>query len=83
MQSSLIRRTRALDESGLGAQSAARAEEISAIAARQARILELGSRLAERIRGRNGPPTIIPPESGSDGQPEDDKQQGDDGGQQP
>jgi len=83
MQASLMRRTRALDESGLEAQSAARAEELAAIAARQTRILELGSRLAERIRGRNAPPTIIPPESGSESQSDDAKPQGDDGGNQP
>lgn len=83
MQASLMQRTRALDESGLEVQSVARAEELSAIAARQARILELGSRLAERIRGRNAPPTIIPPESGPEDQPQDDNPQGDDGGKQP
>jgi hypothetical protein len=83
MQASLMQRTRVLDESGLEARSPARAEELSAIAARQARILELGSRLAERIRGRNAPPTIIPPESGSEDQSQDGKPSGDNGGNQP
>jgi len=50
MQDSVARRTRALDESASSLTSVERAQRLGAIAARQQRILELGSKLAEKIR---------------------------------
>ena len=50
MQDSLARRTRALDEAASSMTPVERAQRLGAIAARQQRILELGSKLAEKIR---------------------------------
>jgi hypothetical protein len=50
MQDSLARRTRALDEAASSIDAVERAQRLGEIAARQQRILELGSKLAEKIR---------------------------------
>jgi hypothetical protein len=51
MQESLARRTRSLDESSASLDPVERSQRIGELAARQERILELGSRIAEKIRG--------------------------------
>jgi hypothetical protein len=75
MQQSIARRTRELDESSGSIDPVQKAQLLGEIAARQARILELGSKLADKISGGtpspSGAPTIEPdgdgerPESGN------------------
>ena len=50
LQAGLARRTRELDESGLPQDSVSRVTRLAEIAARQQRVLELATRLAEKIR---------------------------------
>ncbi len=80
MQDSVARRTRALDESASSLTPVERAQRLGAIAARQQRILELGSKLAEKIRSGGsstgtGPSeapseTDLRPSDGGDGKEE-------------
>jgi hypothetical protein len=56
MQDSLAKRTRALDENSSALDVTTRAQRLAEIAARQQRILELGSKIAEKI----GPKKALP-----------------------
>jgi hypothetical protein len=67
MQEALARRTRALDEQSDGLDASARAGAVAELAARQRRILDLGLRLAEKIRGQGQAQPRVDPE-----QPESD-----------
>ncbi len=60
MQQSIARRTRALDESLGSIEPVQKAQMLGELAARQARILELGSKLAEKIRGGGPGPSVTP-----------------------
>lgn len=73
MQDSLARRTRALDDASAAMDPVERAQRLGEIAARQQRILELGSKLAEKIRTGGGGPSPRPgDEAGEDeGDPSD------------
>jgi hypothetical protein len=60
MQQSIARRTRALDESLGSIEPVQKTQMLGELAARQARILELGSKLAEKIRGGGPGPSVTP-----------------------
>ncbi len=67
MQDALVRRTRRLDEEAVGLDASVRAAGIAELAARQRRILDLGLRLADKIRGQGQPqPRVDPDEGGPD-----------------
>lgn len=76
MQDSLARRTRALDERASQLDEAARSAGVAELAARQRRILDLGLKLAEKIRGQGTPPPPMDPgdtgPSGIEGQRNED-----------
>lgn len=57
MQDALARRTRSLDEGTATLEPAERVRRLEELAAKQRRILELGSKLAEKIRGGASAPT--------------------------
>jgi hypothetical protein len=81
MQDAIARRTRALDESSATMDPVTRAQLLGEIAAKQARILELGSKLAEKIRGGAGTPGVTPGTSDGDTGGDGDRGgSGDDGG---
>ncbi len=59
MQDSVARRTRALDDAGNTLDAITRAQRIGEIAAKQQRILELGSKIAEKLAPeKNGAATL-------------------------
>ncbi|MBI1304419.1 MAG: hypothetical protein GC172_11635 [Phycisphaera sp.] len=67
MQEALARRTRTLDEQSEGLDEAARAGVVAELAARQRRILDLGLRLADKIRGQGqAQPRVDPAGDGAD-----------------
>jgi hypothetical protein len=76
MQESLARRTRSLDESSASLDPVERSQRIGELAARQERILELGSRIAEKIRGSGR--QAVEPEANpaTDGPSDDSKGEG-------
>jgi len=71
MQDALVRRTRRLDEQGVGLDESARAGGIAELAARQRRILDLGLRLADKIRGQGQPQPRVDPDEGGSSEQED------------
>ena len=68
MQDSLAKKTRSFAERAESMDSIARAQKLGELAARQQRILELGAKIAEKIRPSNGAPQISPPDAPKDGQ---------------
>ena len=62
MQDTLAKRTRMLDEQAATLDPTTRAQRLAELAAKQQRILELGSKIAEKIAPKQqGGPTIRPP----------------------
>ena len=71
MQEALVGRTRRLDEQAAGLAESVRAGGIAELAARQRRILDLGLRLADKIRGQGqAQPRVSPEEDGLDEGPD-------------
>ena len=71
MQEALVGRTRRLDEQAAGLADSVRAGGIAELAARQRRILDLGLRLADKIRGQGqAQPRVSPEEDGLDEGPD-------------
>ncbi|MEY2714079.1 MAG: hypothetical protein RIT24_422 [Planctomycetota bacterium] len=70
MQDSLAKKTRAFAERAEGMDPVARAQKLGELAARQQRILELGSKIAEKLNTNGGGPAIEqakPGDGGEDG----------------
>jgi hypothetical protein len=71
MQEALVGKTRRLDEQTAGLDESVRAGGIAELAARQRRILDLGLRLADKIRGQGqAQPRVSPEEDGLDEGPD-------------
>lgn len=71
MQEALVGRTRRLDEQAAGLDESVRVGGIAELAARQRRILDLGLRLADKIRGQGqAQPRVSPEEDGPDEGPD-------------
>lgn len=83
MQESLAKRTRALDESGASIDAVSRAQRLGEIAARQQRILELGSKLAEKIRTGGGAGSAAPSVEPNEGESESSGGSGGKNGEEP
>lgn len=71
MQDALVRRTRRLDEEAVGLDASVRAAGIAELAARQRRILDLGLRLADKIRGQGQPQPHVDLDEGGSSDQED------------
>ena len=67
MQDSLARKTRAFADRADAMDPVARAQKLGELAARQQRILELGSKIAEKLSTDGGGPAIEPAEPGDGG----------------
>ena len=83
MQESLAKRTRALDESGASIDPVSRAQRLGEIAARQQRVLELGSKLAEKIRTGGGAGSAAPSVEPNEGEGESPGGSGGKNGEEP
>ena len=76
MQESLAKRTRALAEQAEGLDAVARAQAVAELAARQQRILELATKIADKIRPPTGGPEMRPDAPAPEGQPDSDGSDG-------